>query len=156
MPLLHRAAFMRVTLEQLEEKINTDGVTETYRNSETQYGTKQSSTLQSYISVAKVYASVIKTLSGMLPPEQRPKVSPFQMKTPEERKREDDECIERAVRINAEIKDRDIRHRADLALAVDWQRLQREAEERGEAFPSLSVFRDQHLDEYIDRIRAKE
>ena len=147
-------------LEQLEEKINTDGVTETYRNSETQYGTKQSSTLQSYISVAKVYASVIKTLSGMLPPEQRPKVSPFQVKTPEERRREDDECIERAVRINAEIaqsaKDRDIRHRADLALAVDWQRLQREAEERGEAFPSLSVFRDQHLAEYIDRIRAKD
>lgn len=68
-PLLQNAAFMKVTLEDLQEIIATEGVTDTYQNGANQYGTKQSATLQSYNSLIKNYASVIKTLSQLLPPE---------------------------------------------------------------------------------------
>ena len=67
MPLLQNAAFMKVTLEELQEKINAEGVTEFYQNGANQHGVKQSATLQSYNSLIKNYASVIKTLSQIVP-----------------------------------------------------------------------------------------
>lgn len=68
-PLLQNAAFMKVTLEDLQRIINEEGVTETYQNGANQRGIKQSATLQSYNSLIKNYASVIKTLSQLLPKE---------------------------------------------------------------------------------------
>ena len=68
-PLLQNAAFMKVTLEDLQKIINEEGVTETYQNGANQRGIKQSATLQSYNSLIKNYASVIKTLSQLLPKE---------------------------------------------------------------------------------------
>lgn len=70
-PLIQNAAFMKVTLECLQEKINSEGVTEIYQNGANQCGVKQSATLQSYNSLIKNYASVIKTLSQLLPPEKQ-------------------------------------------------------------------------------------
>lgn len=70
-PLLQNAAFMKVTLEDLKEVINTEGVTEEYQNGANQRGVKQSAALQSYNSLIKNYASVIKTLSQLLPPERK-------------------------------------------------------------------------------------
>ena len=68
-PLLQNAAFMKVTLEDLQRIINEEGVTETYQNGANQRGIKQSATLQSYNSLIKNYASVVKTLSQLLPKE---------------------------------------------------------------------------------------
>lgn len=69
LPLLQNAAFMKVTLEELQDQINHDGAIEEYKNGVNQYGVKQSASLQSYNALIKNYASVIKNLCGMLPKE---------------------------------------------------------------------------------------
>ena len=97
-PLLQNAAFMLVTLEDLQTKINTEGVIEVYQNGANQHGMKQSAALQSYNSLIRNYASVIKTLSGMLPPERRKTAAEEYMeamkarkpKTPEEQAAENE------------------------------------------------------------------
>lgn len=66
-PLLQNAAFMRITLEDLQRQIIDEGVTEAYQNGEHQKGMKQSAALQSYNSLVKNYANVVKTLSQYLP-----------------------------------------------------------------------------------------
>lgn len=68
-PLLQNAAFMKVALEDMQELINAEGVTEEYRNGQTQYGEKPSSALQAYNATVKNYAAVIKTLAQLLPKE---------------------------------------------------------------------------------------
>lgn len=70
-PLIQNAAFMKVTLESLQARINSEGVTEIYQNGANQCGVKQSATLQSYNSLIKNYAGAIKTLSQLLPPEKQ-------------------------------------------------------------------------------------
>ena len=70
-PLIQNAAFMRVTLDDLQDLIAKDGVVDTYMNGANQYGTKQSAALQSYNSLIGKYAAVIKTLAQYLPPERR-------------------------------------------------------------------------------------
>ena len=97
-PLLQNAAFMLVTLEDLQEKINSEGVIEVYQNGANQHGLKQSAALQSYNSLIRNYASVIKTLGGMLPPEQRKTAADMYLeqmreqkpKTPEEQAAENE------------------------------------------------------------------
>lgn len=66
-PLLQNAAFMKVALEDMQELINAEGVTEEYRNGQNQYGEKPSSALQAYNATVKNYAAVIKALSQLLP-----------------------------------------------------------------------------------------
>ena len=117
-PLLQNAAFMKVTLEDLQEAINENGVTEEYQNGANQRGIKQSATLQSYNALIKNYASVIKTLSQLLPPERKAALTPWEAwqarrKSMEEEDEEDE--AERAERINREI-----------AEAADLQRRARE------------------------------
>ena len=41
-PLIEKAAFMSVELDELEKKIEIDGWTSEYKNGENQYGTKKS------------------------------------------------------------------------------------------------------------------
>ena len=53
----------------MQELINAEGVTEEYRNGQTQYGEKPSSALQAYNATVKNYAAVIKTLAQLLPKE---------------------------------------------------------------------------------------
>ena len=65
-PLLQNAAFMRVTLEDLQEEVNTYGTTEEYQNGPNQSGFKQSAALQGYNSTVKNYNATIKTLAGIL------------------------------------------------------------------------------------------
>ena len=66
-PLLQNAAFMKVTLEDLQESINENGVTDNYQNGANQSGTKASADLQAYNSLAKVYNALMDKLSGKLP-----------------------------------------------------------------------------------------
>lgn len=121
LPLIQNAAFMRVTLDDLQRIIAEQGPVEEYRNGETQYGMKQSAALQSYNSLIKNYAAVIKTLFGLLPQAERPKASAFvwEPKTVEEieedRRREE----EHLQRINREIEQ-----------AAEMQRRQREQQRK--------------------------
>ena len=110
-PLIQNAAFMKVTLEDLQEIIIKEGVTETYQNGSNQYGVKQSATLQSYNALIKNYTSVVKTLSGLLPPDRKitaPVIQP-QIETQTET------VEERAERIKREIE-----------AVAEWQRLSKE------------------------------
>lgn len=66
LPLIQNAAFMKVTLEDLQAAINAEGVTEVYQNGANQRGMKQSATLQGYNSLIKNYATVQKQLSQLL------------------------------------------------------------------------------------------
>ena len=124
-PLIQNAAFMKVTLEDLQEIINREGVTEHYQNGANQHGIKPSAALQSYNNLMKVYASVIKTLSTYLPPDERRRaVSSIydwepREKTEEELEEERQRDEERHRKINEEI-----------ARAAEWQRQQWECEKQ--------------------------
>lgn len=70
-PLLENAAFMKVTLEDLQESINRNGCSDEYKNGENQYGKKAAADLQAYNSLIKNYNTVSDRLEKLLPPEQR-------------------------------------------------------------------------------------
>lgn len=68
-PLIEKAAFMSTTLDDLQEHINENGVTEEYKNGENQYGTKKSPQVEIYNTMIKNYSSVIKQLTDLVPKE---------------------------------------------------------------------------------------
>ena len=70
-PLLQNFAFMKVTLEDLQEEINRDGISETYQNGENQSGQKENSKLKSYNRLIKNFESVTKTLMRYIPEDDR-------------------------------------------------------------------------------------
>ncbi len=70
-PLLENAAFMKITLEDLQESINRNGCSEEYKNGENQYGKKAAADLQAYNSLIKNYNTISDRLEKLLPPEQR-------------------------------------------------------------------------------------
>lgn len=70
-PLIKNAAFMAVTLELLQEEINKTGVTCTYQNGENQFGTKKTPEVETYNTMIKNYASVVKQLCEFLPEGQK-------------------------------------------------------------------------------------
>lgn len=61
-PLIKNAAFMRVTLEDLQDQINEEGPVDEYQNGEGQFGKKQSAALQSYNALLKSYSNTTKLL----------------------------------------------------------------------------------------------
>lgn len=68
-PLLQNAAFMKATLEDLQQAINENGTSDVYQNGANQSGTKASADLQAYNSLAKVYNALMDKLSAKLPKE---------------------------------------------------------------------------------------
>jgi hypothetical protein len=68
--LIKNAAFMAVTLEDLQEEINKNGVTEQYQNGANQYGVKKSSAVEVYNTMIKNHVQVMKQLTDLLPKEQ--------------------------------------------------------------------------------------
>jgi hypothetical protein len=66
-PLLQNAAFMKTTLEDLQDIINIEGVEDEYKNGANQYGTKPSAVLQAYNTMLKNYAAVKLKLIQLLP-----------------------------------------------------------------------------------------
>ena len=70
-PLLQNAAFMCVTLQDLQELIIENGTSDSYQNGANQSGTKASADLQAYNSLAKVYNALMDKLSAKLPKEVR-------------------------------------------------------------------------------------
>lgn len=70
-PLIENAAFMSVTLKELEAIINENGYTVEYQNGENQYGTKQSDEVKTHIAMSKNLATAIKTLADIAPPTRK-------------------------------------------------------------------------------------
>lgn len=72
-PLIEKAAFMSVELDDLQEIIEQDGWTSEYKNGENQYGTKRSPEAETYIALSKNYAAIIKQLTDLVPAAKRKK-----------------------------------------------------------------------------------
>ena len=62
---------MRITLADLQEQINHDGLVDEYQNGRNQSGLKQSAALQAYNNTMKIYLATVKTLFSFLPPMER-------------------------------------------------------------------------------------
>lgn len=67
--LIKNAAFMVVTLEDLQEEINEKGVTEEYQNGANQSGVKKSSAVEVYNTMIKNLSQLMKQLTDLLPKE---------------------------------------------------------------------------------------
>ena len=65
--LIENAAFMAVTLEDLQQEINEKGCISEYKNGENQYGTKKAPEVEVYNTMVKNYAAVIRQLTDLLP-----------------------------------------------------------------------------------------
>ena len=65
--LIDNAAFMKVQMEEMQGRINEDGVTVKYQNGENQWGYKKSPDVETYNSFIKQYTTIIKQLTDYLP-----------------------------------------------------------------------------------------
>lgn len=70
-PLIEKAAFMSVELDDLQVTIETEGWTSEYQNGQNQWGTKKSPEADTYIALSKNYAAVIKQLTELVPAAKR-------------------------------------------------------------------------------------
>lgn len=71
MTLIDRAAFLTVTLTELEVQLNNDGWTEEYKNGQNQSGVKKSAAAEVHISLTKNLNAIMKQLIDIVPPAQR-------------------------------------------------------------------------------------
>ena len=62
-PLIEKAAFMSIELDDLQAKLEKDGWTSEYQNGQNQWGTKKSPEAETYIALSKNYAAVINWLA---------------------------------------------------------------------------------------------
>ena len=69
--LIRNAAFMAVTLDDLQETLNTEGLVSEYQNGENQWGTKKSPEAELYNTMIKNHMSIIKQLTDLLPKQER-------------------------------------------------------------------------------------
>ena len=72
--LMQNAAFMSITLTDLQETINREGVISEYQNGENQWGTKKSPEVETYNTMIKNYMNIIKQLTDLLPKPEAKKV----------------------------------------------------------------------------------
>lgn len=69
--LIDRAAFITVSLQDLETQLNKTGWTEFYQNGENQSGFKKSAVADVHISLTKNLNAIIKQLLELVPPAQK-------------------------------------------------------------------------------------
>lgn len=69
--LIDRAAFITVSLEDLEEQLNESGWVETYQNGENQSGMKKAAAADVHISLTKNLNAIVKQLLDLVPPAQK-------------------------------------------------------------------------------------
>lgn len=67
--IIENAAFMAITLEDLQATMNEKGVISEYQNGENQWGTKKSPEVEIYNTMVKNQSSLIKQLTDLLPNE---------------------------------------------------------------------------------------
>jgi hypothetical protein len=66
-PLIKTAAFLSVTIQEIEAIINEEGVIVTYQNGKNQYGTKQSDAVKALVAFQKNLTAIVKTLADIAP-----------------------------------------------------------------------------------------
>lgn len=69
--LIERAAFITVSLEDLEAQLNETGWVEYYQNGETQSGWKKAAAADCHISLTKNLNAILKQLLELVPPAQK-------------------------------------------------------------------------------------
>lgn len=69
--LIDRAAFITVSLEDVEAQLNDTGWVEYYQNGENQSGYKKSAAADVHISLTKNLNTIIKKLLELVPPAQK-------------------------------------------------------------------------------------
>lgn len=69
--LIDRAAFITVSLEDLEEQLNATGWVEAYQNGENQSGLKKAAAADVHISLTKNLNAIVKQLLELVPPAQK-------------------------------------------------------------------------------------
>ena len=69
--LIDRAAYITISLEDLEEELNETGWVETYQNGENQMGRKKAAAADVHISLTKNLNAIIKQLLEFVPPAQK-------------------------------------------------------------------------------------
>lgn len=70
-PLISRAAFLTVSIAELEEQINREGWTEEYQNGSAQKGVKRSAAADAHIALTKNLTAITKQLLEIVPPAAR-------------------------------------------------------------------------------------
>jgi len=81
--LIKNAAFMTVTLEDLQETINMEGAVSEYKNGEHQFGTKKSPEVEIYNTMIKNHMGIMKQLTDLMPEPTIPVKSEEQKKKDE-------------------------------------------------------------------------
>ena len=69
--LIDRAAFITISLQDVEEQLNETGWVEQYQNGESQYGLKKAAAADVHISLTKNLNAIIKQLLELVPPAQK-------------------------------------------------------------------------------------
>ena len=69
--LIARAAFITISLQELEEQLNRDGWVEEYQNGRNQCGLKKSASAEVHISLTKNLSTIMKQLIDLVPAEQK-------------------------------------------------------------------------------------
>ena len=69
--LIARAAFITVSLQELEQELNEKGWTETYTNGKNQEGVKKAAAAEAHISLTKNLTTIMKQLLDLVPAEQK-------------------------------------------------------------------------------------
>jgi len=68
--LIRNAAFMTITLDDLQTEMNKKGIISEYQNGENQWGTKKSPEVEIYNTMIKNHLAIIKQLCDLLPDNQ--------------------------------------------------------------------------------------
>lgn len=69
--LIDRAAFITISLQDIEVQLNEIGWTEYYQNGESQSGRKKSAAADVHISLTKNLNAIVKQLLELVPPAQK-------------------------------------------------------------------------------------
>ena len=69
--LIDRAAFITISLEELEVQLNKTGWVEQYQNGENQSGMKKAAAADVHISLTKNLNAIVKQLLELVPPAQK-------------------------------------------------------------------------------------
>lgn len=69
--LIGRAAFITISLEDIEEQLNKTGWVEMYQNGENQSGLKKAAAADVHISLTKNLNAIVKQLLELVPPAQK-------------------------------------------------------------------------------------
>lgn len=70
-PLIERAAFIRISMEDLEEELLETGWTETYKNGKDQEGVKKSAAAASYVKLVTDLNAIVRQLLDIVPAKRK-------------------------------------------------------------------------------------